>query len=120
MTEDVRSFECALRFVPTWLAFLNNVSIQYYKGYDLSDIIRLMIRMRENGYGESEIGQMLSGCLESLCEYYAPDCIVGQVKDDLLAEAENNPWLKGYLPLFHKYINLSEDKSPFGSQFSEE
>ena len=119
LPEDVKSFERAIEFIPTWLAFLTNESIQYCKDYNPSNIIELLIRMYEAGYSETEIELLLSKYLDALCDL-APGCIVEDVKDNLLTEAKKNPWLNKYLPLLDQYIKVAEEKqnNRFNSRLS--
>ena len=99
LTENIKSFERALEFIPTWLEFLTNESIP---GYSPRDIIELVIRMHEAGYSDTEIELLLLKFLEALCNISPSD--VQDVKINILIDAETKPWLNRYLPVFDPYL----------------
>ena len=109
LTENVKSFEHALEYIPMWLEFLCDQSIQYHYGYSPTDIIDLVIRMHENEYSDMEIELLLSKFVEALSNISPYE--VQDVKRNLLTHAEKQPWLNKYLPLYDQYAKAIEEQN---------
>ena len=66
LTQNKKDFERAIGFIPLWLEYLTDMSVQYHDGYGERDIFNLLTCMHEAGYEKEQIETVLSAFLEEL------------------------------------------------------
>ena len=112
LIENKKSFEQALCYLPKWVEYLTDMSVQYHDGYSERDIFDLLISMHNVGYEKEQIEKLLSAFLKELAA--VSPCEVNSLQRNLPYYAEKEPWLKEYLPVFELYIEAeTEEVKPF-------
>jgi hypothetical protein len=101
LVQNKKDFERALAFVPLWVAYLTDMSVQYHNGYSERDIFDLLLRMHEFGYEKERIESLLSAFLTELAAA-SPEEVNG-LQGELSYYAEKEPWLYELLPVFDRY-----------------
>lgn len=102
LIENKKSFEQALCYLPKWVEYLTDMSVQYHDGYSERDIFDLLISMHNAGYEKEQIEKLLSAFLKELAAF--SPCEVNSLQRNLSYYAEKEPWLNEYLPVFELYI----------------
>ena len=102
LAQNKKNFERAIAFIPKWVAYLTDMSVQYHDGYCERDVFDLLINMHHGGYEKEQSEAVLSAFLEEL------DRLIPREARSLAASlphyAEKEPWLTELLPVFDPYI----------------
>lgn len=101
LIENNKDFERAIGFIPLWLAYLTDMSVQYHDGYGERDIFDLLICMHNEGYEKEQIETVLSAFLREL--YRVLPYEVCSLENELLHYAEKEPWLMECRSQFDPY-----------------
>ncbi len=101
LTQNKKDFESALSFIPKWIEYLTDISVQYHNGYGEYDVFDLIICMNKEGYEKARIEKLLDTFLAELNRVlpYEVSCL----ERNLLWYAEKEPWLNEYLAVFDSY-----------------
>jgi hypothetical protein len=63
--DNMKDFEKALDYIPSWMSFINDPGVRYYFGYDSDSIImRILKIMRDSGYDIGKIEEFLLRAVE--------------------------------------------------------
>jgi hypothetical protein len=63
--DNMKDFEKALDYIPSWMSFINDPVVRYYFGYDSDSIImRILKIMRDSGYDIGKIEEFLLRAVE--------------------------------------------------------
>ena len=106
LAQSKKDFERALNFIPKWIAYLTDMSVQYHNGYGEYDVFDLLISMHHAGYEKEQMETVLSTFLAEL-ERHIP----GEARNlarELPLYAENEPWLNDYISVFEQYTQSEE------------
>ena len=116
LAQSKKNFEKAIAFIPKWVAYLTDMSVQYHNGYGEYDIFDLLISMHNAGYEKEQMETVLSAFLEELERVIPREA--RHLARNLPHYAEKEPWLREYLPVFEMYIKIEEKEAkpinPFG------
>ena len=107
LIENKKSFEQALCYLPKWVEYLTDMSVQYHNGYGEYDIFDLLIGMHNEGYEKEQIEIVLATFLDELERHIPREA--RHLARNLPHYAEKEPWLNECLPIFDKYC-LPEDE----------
>lgn len=110
LIENKKSFEQALCYLPKWVEYLTDMSVQYHDGYGEYDIFDLLISMHNAGYEKEQIETVLSTFLDELERHIPREA--RWLARNLPHYAEKEPWLKDFLPIFDKYSPPEDEKKP--------
>ena len=108
LIENKKSFGQALCYLPKWVEYLTDMSVQYHDGYSERNIFDLLISMHNAGYEKEQIEIVLATFLEEL-ERHIPREARFLVRE-LSHYAEKEPWLNECLPIFDKYCPPEDEK----------
>jgi hypothetical protein len=106
LIENKKSFEQALCYLPKWVEYLTDMSVQYHDGYSERDIFDLLISMYHAGYEKEQTQKLLSAFLKELAA--VSPCEVNSLQRNLPYYAEKEPWLNDYLSVFEQYTQSEE------------
>ena len=106
LIENKKSFGQALCYLPKWVEYLTDMSVQYHDGYSERDIFDLLISMHNAGYEKEQIEKLLSAFLKELAA--VSPCEVNSLQRNLSYYAEKEPWLNDYLSVFEQYTQREE------------
>lgn len=109
LTQNKKDFERAIGFIPLWLEYLSDMSVQYHDGYSERDIFDLLISMHNAGYEKERIETVLFTFLDELERHIPHE--VRSLTRELPHYAEKEPWLNEYLPVFERYNKIQGEKN---------
>ena len=107
LTQNKKDFERAIGFIPLWLEYLSDMSVQYHDGYSERDIFDLLISMYHAGYEKERIETVLFTFLDELERHIPHEA--RSLARELSNYAEKEPWLNEYLPVFERYVKTEEN-----------
>ena len=110
LIENKKSFEQALCYLPKWVEYLTDMSVQYHDGYSERDVFDLLISMHNAGYEKEQMETVLSTFLDELERHIPREA--RHLARNLPHYAEKEPWLNECLPIFDKYIPPEDEKTP--------
>ena len=110
LAQSKKNFEKAIAFIPKWVAYLTDMSVQYHDGYGETDIFDLLIRMHHAGYEKEQIEPVLSTFLDELERHIPHEA--RSLARELSNYAEKEPWLYDFLPVFARYQTEEDDETP--------
>ena len=110
LAQSKKDFERAIGFIPVWLEYLTDMSVQYHDGYGERDIFNLLTCMHEAGYEKEQIETVLSAFLEELNRRIPHEA--RSLARELPHYAEKEPWLYDFLPVFARYQTEEDDETP--------
>jgi len=110
LIENKKSFEQALCYLPKWVEYLTDMSVQYHDGYSERDIFDLLISMHNAGYEKERIETVLSTFLDELERHIPREA--RHLARELPHYAEKESWLYDFLPVFARYQTEEDDETP--------
>ena len=116
LIENKKSFEQALCYLPKWVEYLTDMSVQYHDGYGERDIFDLLISMHNAGYEKEQIEKLLSAFLGELAA--VSPCEVNSLQRNLPYYAEKELWLTEYRPVFEQYSKVEETREEIKPTFT--
>ena len=116
LIENKKSFEQALCYLPKWVEYLTDMSVQYHNGYGEYDIFDLLISMHNAGYEKEQMETVLSAFLEELERVMPREA--RHLARNLPHYAEKEPWLNEYLPVFEQYLKVEETREETNPTFT--
>ena len=116
LIENKKSFEQALCYLPKWVEYLTDMSVQYHDGYSESDIFDLLIDMKGAGYEKEEIEKLLSAFLGELAAFSPYE--VNGLERNLSCYEGKEPWLTEYRPVFEQYSKVEETREEIKPTFT--
>ena len=116
LIENKKSFEQALCYLPKWVEYLTDMSVQYHDGYGETDIFDLLIDMKGAGYEKEEIEKLLSAFLGELAAFSPYE--VNGLERNLSCYEGNEPWLTEYRPVFEQYSKVEEAREEIKPTFT--
>ena len=117
LIENKKSFEQALCYLPKWVEYLTDMSVQYHDGYGETEIFDLLISMHNAGYEKEQIETVLSAFLKEFAA--VSPCEVNSLQRNLSYYAEKEPWLNEYLPVFALYIEAETEEVKLFDSFGD-
>ena len=116
LIENKKSFEQALCYLPKWVEYLTDMSVQYHDGYGETDIFVLLISMHNAGYEKERIETVLATFLEELERHIPREA--RHLARNLPHYAEKEPWLTEYRPVFEQYSKVEETREGIKPTFT--
>lgn len=111
LIENKKSFEKALAFVPKWIEYLTDMSVQYHDGYNESDIFDLLINMHGAGYEREKIERFFSKFVDGLASINP--YTINALRHDISFYFEKESWMNDYLfHILEHYTELVETHNP--------
>ena len=110
LAQSKKNFEKAIAFIPKWVAYLTDMSVQYHNGYGEYDIFDLLISMHNAGYEKERIETVLSTFLDELERHIPHEA--RSLARELSNYAEKEPWLCDFLPVFARYQTEEDNETP--------